>query len=161
MTHSTLPMWKKNRNVKITYTQLPPNAAGQICLDDKVEYQPLKSEKLKTVEGIDTPAVGGAWNWRGKGWLKIASSHWQVLGYGGQELERAQSSTSDAADGSEEWIVTYFAKTLFTPAGIDIYSRKKDGLKAETLLDIKKALTNVNAADIKTMAGELFEVNID
>ena len=69
VTHSTLPMWRNNRNVKITYTQLPPSASGQICLDDKVEYQSLKSEKLKTVAGIDTPALGAAWNWRGKGWL--------------------------------------------------------------------------------------------
>ncbi|ETN39378.1 uncharacterized protein HMPREF1541_05601 [Cyphellophora europaea CBS 101466] len=100
VTHSTLPMWKSNRNVTITYTPLDSPADA---IDDLVEYQPLKSEKQKTVRGVDSPDphVAAAYNWRGRGWLKIASSHWEVLGWGEEE---------------GGWAVTFFAKTLFTPA---------------------------------------------
>src|ERR1700742_2556575 len=84
VTHSTLPMWKKNQNGTITYTSLPQNAE---LLDDLVEYQPLNSNKQKKVEGIDTPDAHtkAVYSWRGKGLLKIVSSHWQVLGYGDED----------------------------------------------------------------------------
>ena len=142
VTHSTLPMWKKNQNVTITYTSLPQNAE---LLDDLVEYQPLGSTKQKKVEGIDTPdaTTQGAYSWRGKGLLKIASSHWQVLGFGEE-------------DGG--WAVTYFQKTLFTPAGIDIYARQKAGL-SETLLEkIKQELRAVQDNDIKKLADTIFTI---
>lgn len=146
-------MWKSSRNVCITYTPLPtptapssPDALPK--LNDTVTYQSLKSDKLKTVEGVDTPAANGAWDWRGKGWLMIASSHWEVLGYGG-------------AEEGGEWVVTYFAKTLFTPAGVDFYSRAKEGLSAKTLEGVKRALAAVEDAGIRELAGKLFDVKID
>lgn len=58
---------------------------------------------------------------RGAGWLKIATSQWQLLGF-------HVSHDSPAESEDPEWVVTYFASTLFTPAGLDIYSRTKDGL---------------------------------
>src|ERR1700753_470148 len=88
VTHSTLPMWRKARNVRITYTELPPKPPSTAPrLDDLVAYQDLNGDKEKTVRGVDTPAEGAgaagwAYDWRGKGWLMIASSHWEVLGYG-------------------------------------------------------------------------------
>jgi hypothetical protein len=112
--------------------------------------QPSQTEKVKTISGIDTPAGPGAWNWRGRGWLMIASSHWEVLGYGGEDEENG-----------ERWVVTYFAKTLFTPAGIDIYSRKKEGLKEETLNSVKQALKKVDSEVVMKLAGELFVVKSD
>ncbi|KIW62540.1 hypothetical protein PV04_10708 [Phialophora macrospora] len=142
VTHSTLPMWKKNQNVTITYTPLPQNTEA---LDDLVEYQPLNSTKQKKVEGIDTPdaTTKGAYNWRGKGLLKIASSHWQVLGYGEE-------------DGG--WAVTFFQKTLFTPAGIDIYARQKSGL-SETLLErVKQELRAVEDANVQKLAETIFPI---
>lgn len=150
VTHSTLPMWRKARNVAITYKSLPSNTPdGPLRLDDTVSYQSLSSDKVKTVSGIDTPADGlGAWHWRGKGWLIIASSHWQVLGYGGGE-------------GEDQWVVTYFAKTMFTPAGIDFYSRKKGGCSNEIFTGMKEALECVEADDVKALVGQLFEVKSD
>jgi hypothetical protein len=47
----------------------------------------------------------------------IASSYWQFLGY------------------SSSWAVTYFSKTLFTPAGIDIYVRDGENGLSEELYD--------------------------
>jgi hypothetical protein len=81
--------------------------------------------------------------------LKIASSHWEVLGWGEEE------------GTGNKWIVTCFAKTLFTPAGVDLYSRDTAGLQAGTVAAIKKGLSEVEDEGIRKMAGDLFEVTID
>lgn len=153
--HSTLPMWKSKRNVRITYTRLEPSSPSIAAedtdrLDDVVTYQGLDSEKEHTIHGVDK-ASGGAgttdtWDWRGKGLLMIASSHWEVLGWGEEE-----------SDGNG-WVVTYFAKTLFTPAGVDVYSRRREGLKEETMQDIRAALANIEGAEFQALADGLFEV---
>lgn len=143
VTHSTLPMWKTNRNVTITYRSLPNNAE---VLDDLVEYQPVNSDKKKKIEGVDTPdaAMLGAYSWRGRGFLKLASSHWQILGYG------------DEDDG---WAVTYFQKTLFTPAGIDIYARRKGGLSDELLEQIRDEIRAIKDKNVTRLAELLFPIH--
>jgi len=142
VTHSTLPMWKKNKNVKITYTPLkaPPGA-----LDDLVEYNPIDGEKQKTVHGVDKPdpTRHSAYNWKGRGWLKIASSHWEILGYG-------------AEDGG--WMVTFFSKTIATPAGIDVYAQRNGGFSEQLLERIRAEIQKVDDADFQRMADELFVV---
>lgn len=153
--HSTLPMWKSKRNVCITYTPSEPSSssstAAQVTdrLEDVVTYQGLDSDKEHTIRGVDTASEGAGttdtWDWRGKGWLKIASSHWEVLGWG------------DDAEGNS-WMVTYFAKTLFTPAGVDIYSRQRSGLKTETLQNIKAALAGIEGEEFQVLAQSMFEV---
>jgi hypothetical protein len=60
-----------------------------------------------------------------------------------------------------KWVVTCFAKTLFTPAGVDLYSRDGTGLQLETVVAIKKSLAEVEDEEIRKMAGDLFEVKID
>lgn len=156
VTHSSLPMWKSKRNVQIKYTPLPPSSESiskdyTDRLDDLVSYQSLSSTKLHTIEGVDSASGEGRgeWDWRGKGWLKVASSHWEVLGWGEEE------------GSGNKWVVTCFAKTLFTPAGVDFYSNSKGGLRPETVEAIKEGLANVDDADIRKMAGEVFEVLID
>ncbi|EFQ92757.1 hypothetical protein CFE70_000584 [Pyrenophora teres f. teres 0-1] len=161
VTHSTLPMWKKSRNVQITYNAIPSTSPAQI--DDLVTYQNLTSDKVKTAKGIDKPfevpnadAVGEVeggeraslgYNWRGKGLLMIATSKWEILGYGDEE-------------GTENsWVVTYFTKTLFTPAGIDFYSRK-GGLAPQTIEDIKTGLKELGS-DLAKLADDIFEVKVD
>ena len=142
----------------IQYTPLEPSSPSipkenTDRLDDLVTSQPLNSDKISTICGIDKVAGSGdsrgEWDWRGRGWLKIAGSHWEVLGSGEEE-------------GSEnKWVVTMFAKTLFTPAGIDVYSKDRGGVQAETLENIKKALAEVDDGDVKKMAGEIFEIQTD
>ena len=158
VTHSTLPMWKSKRNVCIQYTPLDPSTSSITKentdrLDDLVTYQSLNSEKLSTVHGMNKLAGSGdgrgEWDWRGRGWLKIAGSHWEILGWG----EEGQTGN--------KWMVICFAKTLFTPAGIDIFSRDKLGLQEETVTDIRKALEEIDDQDIKKMSPEIFEVKID
>ncbi len=151
-------MWKGKRNVRIKYTPLDPSSTSipkdsTDRLDDLVTYQSIKGEKVSTVHGVDK-AVGngdsrGEWDWRGKGWLKIAGSHWEVLGWGEE-------------DGTaNKWVVTMFAKTLFTPAGIDVYSQSREGLRPETLDAVKKALADIDDADVKKMSAEIFEIQTD
>lgn len=145
VTHSTLPMWKKNKNVRITYKPLSAPAGA---LDDLVEYNPIDSDKHKTVLGIDTPDATrhSAYNWRGRGLLKIASSHWEVLGYGEE-------------DGG--WMVTFFSKTMFTPAGIDVYALRKGGLSAQMIERIRGEIKKVEEPDFQRMADEMFAIKHD
>lgn len=129
VTHSTLPMWRNKRNVRIVYTRIPGNR-----LDDLVTYQSRTSPEVKKVHGVDKPRKDGTYTWRGKGLLRVASSKWEVLGWGG----------GGADPNAEQWIVTYFARTGFTPAGIDIYSRKQEGLTPRTLQKLREALDRLD-----------------
>ncbi|KAL2358917.1 hypothetical protein BJ546DRAFT_903094 [Cryomyces antarcticus] len=159
VTHSTLPMWKSKRNVRITYAPLPSSAASTTAssapaeaatdrLDDLVTYQTLTSSKLKTVHGLDKAAGAGAWDWRGRGWLVVAGSRWEVLGWGDEAARR-------------QWVVTYFASTLFTPSGLDFYSRDERGLLPWTVAGIKEALAASEDEGVRKLAGEVFEVRMD
>ncbi|OQD73551.1 hypothetical protein PENDEC_c014G03899 [Penicillium decumbens] len=147
VTHSSLPLWKNKRNVNITYELLPANSSGVNNLDDLVKYQAIGSEKVQSVHGVDTPTHGtpGAWDWRGKGLLKIASSHWECLGFG-------------HVDDDNKWMVTYFAKTLFTPAGIDIYSGSKEGLPQSSVDEILNALKAHGVTEITQLAENIFQI---
>lgn len=80
----------------------------------------------------------------------IASSHWEVLGWGEEQN-----------NNGNKWAVTCFAKTLFTPAGIDVYSQGRRGVLPETLEEIKTALAQVDDEDIKKMAKDIFAIVID
>lgn len=149
-------MWRSKRNVRITYTPISGTSdGGPQRIDDLVTYQSIGSEKVQSVRGVDTAVTGGgvdgwAWHWRGKGWLMIASSRWEVLGYG------------PGAEGEgEKWAVTYFAKTLFTPAGVDIYSRTPQGLSEELLGQIKEALKGIEDEGFQKLIDGLFEVPRD
>lgn len=138
-------MWKSNRNVTITYNPLEGSQGGW---DNLVKYQPISSDKWKTVEGLEKPdpTTPCAWNWRGKGWLKIASSHWEVLGHGEQE---------------EGWIVIWFQKTLFTPAGIDVLARRKGGLSENLLTRIRAEMKKVDDKAFNDQAEKIFAITHD
>lgn len=150
VTHSSLSLWNDKRNVKLNYKLLEPAADGSARLEDRAEYQALTSDKVKTIHGVDT-ATGntGSWDWRGNGWLKVAgTSHWEILGYG--DLE-----------GGNSWALTYFSKTLFTAAGMDIISRNKGGLPAEVVEQIRKSLETLEDEDLKKIAASLVDVKYE
>jgi hypothetical protein len=152
VTHSTLPMWKSKSNVRITYKTLPAQGDAPTNFDDLVEYKKLAGSKDSSVHGVSravtVPELGAGWafSWRGKGLLMIASSQWEILGWG-----------EDAATGSS-WVVTYFGKTLFTPAGLDFYSRSKDGLSEGIITSIKAELSKLEDPSLKILADSVFEV---
>ncbi|KAH0490520.1 hypothetical protein TgHK011_001985 [Trichoderma gracile] len=142
VTHSTLSMWRDARNVRITYTPLPPKPDGRLRIDDLVEYEPTsKTGVLKSVAGVDTQSPGG-WDWRGKGWLFFVGSHWELLGWG--EETRADGET-------ERWAVTWFAPTLFTKEGLDVYCDRRGGLSEGTYAKVEEALRGLDAKPLVDM----------
>ncbi|KAL7922016.1 hypothetical protein ACQKWADRAFT_294202 [Trichoderma austrokoningii] len=147
VTHSTLSMWRTARNVRITYKALPPKPDGRARIDDLVEYEPSnQAGALKSVAGVDTQSPGGGgWDWRGKKWLFFVSSHWEVLGSG--EEQTAEGET-------ERWAVTWFAPTLFTKEGLDIYSDRREGLSEETYRKIDEALRKLDAKVLVDMVAQ-------
>lgn len=54
--------------------------------------------------------------------------------------------------------VTYFTKTLFTPAGIDFYSRRKEGLPKEAVDGILASLQGLYVPEMKKLVVEVFEI---
>lgn len=147
VTHSTLAMWRTARNVRISYSRLPAKSDMRPRLDDLVEYEPTSGKgtgTLKRVDGIDTQADNG-WDWRGKGMLFFVTSHWEILAWGEAETE----------DGSKEkWAVTWFAPTVFTKEGLDIYCDRKEGLSERTYSSIMEALKKLDAKHVADMATE-------
>lgn len=70
----------------------------------------------------------------------IASSHWQLLGYNVKGGSSAGAGVEGGeGEAGEEWVVTYFSKTLFTPAGLDVYARSGTSLSDGT----RKAICQV------------------
>ncbi|KAL6864142.1 hypothetical protein J3F83DRAFT_742672 [Trichoderma novae-zelandiae] len=142
VTHSTLSMWRDARNVRITYKSLPAKPDGRLRIDDLVEYEPSdKANVLRSVAGVDTQSSGG-WDWRGKGWLFFVGSHWELLGWG--EETRADGEV-------ERWAVTWFAPTMFTKEGLDVYSDRREGLSEESYGRIEEALRRLDAKALVDM----------
>ncbi|KAI0479356.1 hypothetical protein GGR56DRAFT_673283 [Xylariaceae sp. FL0804] len=167
VTHSTLSMWRGAQNVRITYAPYYPSGATTSeeekeearrsgVNDNVVEYEKKNKKKsgVKRVDGVERPdpVVPAAWNWRGKGWLAIASSHWEVLGWGERPRPPPVGDDTGAGAGAgadadvERWAVTWFAPTLFTQEGVDIYSDRPEGLSRETVEGILGALGELGAA---------------
>ncbi|KAI9067144.1 hypothetical protein FKP32DRAFT_1673327 [Trametes sanguinea] len=172
VTHSTLPLWTTKKDVTITYAMKPsPADDSTVRFDDIVEYR-AKSDtpnsKPSRVVGVDTllapphsdtAAAGNTdgasaprpaqtrYKWRGKGWLVIASSRWQVLG----------CSRDPSAENPHAWAVTYFEKTLFTPPGLDIYARTAQGLPDE-LVEVIISKVKALGGDVAKLANTFFEV---
>lgn len=139
VTHSTLSMWRTARNVRITYKPLSPSDADHPRVDDLVEYEKASGKGgVKTVAGVDTACgpgteSSGTWDWRGKGLLGFVTSHWEVLGWG----ER---------DDGERWVVTWFAPTLFTKEGVDLYSDRQEGMSETLAGEVLAALKGLDGA---------------
>ncbi|GME32865.1 hypothetical protein AURDEDRAFT_116134 [Neofusicoccum parvum] len=149
ITHSTMPIWRDKRNVTITYTLLPDTPSPR--LDDVVAYQPCASDTTWTVRGTQTPTAGGGgaiWDWRGKGLIWLASTRWELLGRGGGEGEEEEQA----------WMVTFSTKTVFTPAGVNVYGRGAGAVGAALLDAIRDALVATRDPELARLAAELYEL---
>ncbi|KUJ15299.1 uncharacterized protein LY89DRAFT_708184 [Mollisia scopiformis] len=163
VTHSTLPMWRKAKNVRITYKIIPGNGTGTgtgpVLLDDVVESVPTARTFLpqpRMIKGVDTPdeKVPAAWNWMGRGWLRITSSHWEVLGWGERDGE--------GDGGKERWVVTWFAPSLFTPAGVDVYSDRRGGGSHALVEELLRRLEGLGCREVSEVCrGEMRKVVVD
>lgn len=92
---TSLPFWKQRTDPVISYTPLPD---GRVT--DTVTYR--RGGRERTVLGLDRPLGADAWQWRGVGATRLLTSRWQVVAHEGP------------------WLVTFFEKTPFTAAGVDI-----------------------------------------
>jgi hypothetical protein len=156
VTHSTLKRWRTAQNLSITYGGLPATAEGSARISDVVAYQAKGkgTSKMKTISGADTVADSTlVWNWRGAGLLKPISCRWEIIGWG----ERSGS------DGKKErWMVTWFAPTLFTEEGLDIYSDREEGMSEELAGLIKAGLEGLQAKELAELVKEnLKDVHIN
>ncbi|KAI9804070.1 MAG: hypothetical protein M1825_001471 [Sarcosagium campestre] len=169
VTHSSLPLWKNKKNVIIKYTPLPPEKGGIThgtdLLDDLVSYQKIGSEKVQTVHGLDRVSGddAGAWDWRGLGMMRIASTHWEILGYGAlvRPGEDGTLVYATQVPKPEDWVVTFFQKTIFTPAGIDLYFRSPTAVTPDVVDGVKAALAKMEHDVARKLAGDLFEIPHD
>ncbi|WP_213815156.1 hypothetical protein [Glaciihabitans sp. dw_435] len=105
---TNFPMWLggDRTDPQFTYTLISPDP---LVLGDDVSFTKKTGERGH-VRGVDR-LQGDTFVWRGRGLLRVAASHWSVVG------------VSDDAS----IVVLRFARTLFTPAGIDVIVRDGSG----------------------------------
>ncbi|EPS41499.1 hypothetical protein H072_4593 [Dactylellina haptotyla CBS 200.50] len=164
VTTSTLPMWKSAKNITITYTPVPSSN----YIDDIIHYNPRDSPPaseegakptVKSIHGVDYPLsetpTDLSYKWRGKGWLFIATSRWQVVGYGGRDVKEV-----DGVLEGVEWVLTFFEKSLFTPAGVDIMTVAKEGVDEETRKAIDEGLKGCGGT-LEGLQPQMFEIPRD
>ncbi|KAH9907704.1 hypothetical protein F4778DRAFT_444374 [Xylariomycetidae sp. FL2044] len=153
--YSTLGMWKQDKqNVRITYKAYRPFKYGR-AMENLVEYERIGKPGVRTVKGIEKQGPNpNGWTWRGKGWLKVISSYWEVLGYG----ERAREFPAANGDQVEKWMVIWFRGTPVTAEGMDILVANKEGLSDGLLDDIVRAMKHcMDAPKIISMTKQLLE----
>lgn len=101
---SNFPMWVAGGRTqpRFHYEQLEPGR-----LSDRVTY--VRRGRERQILGIDTRLPGDmpAYRWRGAGVLRLLRSDWQVSQW----------------DPGYAWAVITFAKSLVTPAGMDLIAR--------------------------------------
>ncbi|WP_353950181.1 hypothetical protein V6K52_11060 [Knoellia sp. S7-12] len=127
---TTFPMWLSGKRTSPTFTY---TRRGDV-LEDDVAFR--SDEKNKHIRGTDTPTGPTSFEWRGNGLLKLLRSQWQV--------------THVADDNS--WAVTEFAKTLFTPAGVDVITRVSVP-DAATWRAIDEELARQGRTGVRRLAG--------
>lgn len=112
---TNFPMWLSGarRSPKFTYGLV---SSTPLVLTDDVSYETVAGER-KHILGKNTYS-GGRFVWRGRGLLGVVASRWSVTGA--------------RKDGTV--IAIKFAKTIGTPAGIDILVREDAGVEARALV---------------------------
>jgi len=97
-----LPLWRKRSGV-VSYLGLP---GGELA--DVVSWR--QEQRSGHIFGRDRPIEDEGWQWEWRGvepFTLFAKSRWRFL----------------AGNLQQGWAVTEFEKTLFTPAGVDVYCR--------------------------------------
>lgn len=107
VTRTSLPLWRRLDNPSVTYAPLPD---GRVV--DTVRA--TAGGRPRLIVGLDRPLDHepdgeGRFEWRGLAFpTRFTPSRWEVLAH-------------DPAGAV--WAVTVFARTPFTPAGLDVYTR--------------------------------------
>jgi len=124
---TNFPMWLKGDITGPTFNYSLEKRGNITGLNDQVIY--FKNDKEKLISGFDTPVNDSnkAFVWQGKGLLSLLKSKWEII----------------CLDISENWAIIHFEKTLFTPEGYDVISRKSQ-LEESTLKNINKKLAELS-----------------
>lgn len=106
--YTNFPMWLKGDKLQPTFNYSISERNGKQGLNDVVRY--TKNGKVKEIVGFDTPlnVENTSFKWRGKGLLALFVSKWDIKYY----------------DEEHDWALIYFSKTLATPDGYDVITRK-------------------------------------
>lgn len=106
---TNFPMWLKGDKTQPTFNYTIEKRGEIVGLRDEVQY--LKKGKTKSILGFDKPTneQNTTFIWRGKGLMKLLKSEWKII----------------YLDSENEVAIIFFEKTLFTPAGYDVISRKQ------------------------------------
>ena len=121
-----------------------------------------------TVQGIDKQARDDsvtAYHWRGNGLLKVSSTEWEVspepfvllLRFKDDDEDKRLTNSAQVIGHGEGWAVTFFAKALFTPAGLDIYVREPSSMSDERLEDLVRTIQGLSG-EVGELAKGFFEV---
>jgi hypothetical protein len=103
---TTFPMWLSGRRLRpvFTYGLL---SGDPLTLSDEVSYR-TPGGTTKRIVGVDRFDPGsGAFTWRGRGLLAAFSSRWRI----------------EHLSDDRELVVLSFARSLVTPAGVDVIGR--------------------------------------
>ena len=109
---TTFPMWLNGNNLSPTLNYTIEQKNGYDVLFDQVKYIDKNTKNLKIIEGYDYTNPNDCYSfiWQGKGILSmVGTSQWKLVIFN-EELQYG---------------VIWFAKTLFTPEGVDIITTAK------------------------------------
>jgi hypothetical protein len=151
VTHTTLPYFRDKWNLQVDYALIPShNENTPLAIDDLSTYETSASSVRKSIHGTDTviDAKTGKYKWRGNGWLRLASSHWEILGVGVLNSEQSKAVvsgnlsqlSSELPQKEVKWLVVYAEKTIFSPAAISISTQCENGLPKEVVSTIIETL---------------------
>lgn len=141
--YTNFPMWLKGDKTQPTFNYSLAMMNGKVILLDTVEY--VQNTKIKTIKGIDYPVDDSnkKFMWRGKGILTLFKSKWEIVFISDQM----------------QWAIIQFEKTLFTPAGFDLISRR-EVLRNGEMEEAERIMKQLNIVGLKYLipvSGYTFE----
>lgn len=124
---TNFPMWLKGDKTNPTLNYKVGQRGNTNGLEDEVIY--LENGKQKSISGFDKPLNENKTKfiWRGNGLLWLLSSKWDIV----------------YLDREKQIAITHFEKTLFTPEGVDVISKKKE-LTTEEIQEILEVIKTKN-----------------
>lgn len=107
--YTNFPMWLKGDKLYPQFYYKVETKRGKTGLVDTVKY--IQQERERTIKGFDYPQnkENTQFIWKNSGWFEILQSKWDIV----------------YMDDTQEWMAIHFSKTLFTPEGFDIITRKE------------------------------------
>lgn len=128
--YTNFPMWLNGNKTDPMISYLIEEKNNVKGLRDQVDYQ--HNGKIHSILGFDKPLneLNTEFEWHGKGITGFITSKWQIL----------------YIDEQYDWMLIHFQKTLFTPEGYDVLSKRKTPSENQ-LIDIQNKLKELDLLD--------------